>query len=196
VRPRAAALAVAAWLLLGGGFAPSAAEPAATPARIGRYELARRGDVLDVRAPRELRLGAVLAGSGLLLAALALFTGTAGRKGVATGMAVLGIGLAAVGGSALLGSTRWQAGPRELVRERSGGRVDRWRREEIADIEVRRRSRSARDLKETRLRPFEVRPRRPGGSPLPTRFTLESEADARALARELASALGVEVHEN
>jgi hypothetical protein len=184
-----------AWLLLAGAFVSAAAEPAATPARIGRYELARRGEVLDVRAPRELRLGAVLAGSGLLLAALALFAGAAGRKGAAIGIAVLGVGLAAVGGSALLGSTHWRASPRELVRERSGGRVERWARAEIAAIEVRRRGRSVRDLKETRVRPFEVRLRRSDGSSLPTRFTLESESDARALARELASALEVEVHE-
>jgi hypothetical protein len=174
--------------------APSAEPAGAAVSRLGRYELVRRDDRLEIRTPRELRFAAALGGSGLLIAGLSFFVGAGGRRGGAIAMALLGAALAAVGGISLLGSSRWVASPVELVRERGGGRVDRWRHEEIQLVQVRRRPPSAEDLKTGRRRPSEVRVLRLDGSRL-ARFTLATERDARALARELAGVLRVEVSE-
>jgi hypothetical protein len=193
---RVRALPVLFALALGvGALAAAAAEPATSGVtRLGRYELVHRGELLEIRTPRESRLAVVIGGSGFLLAGLALFVGAAGRRGSAIALAVVGVGLAAAGGAALLRSSRWLASPVELVRERGGGRIERWRHAEIALVEVRRRPRGVEDMKETRLRPTEVRVRRQDGSRI-VRFKLDAERDARALARELAGALRVEVRE-
>lgn len=95
-----------------------------------------------------------------------------------------------MGAMAAFGSTRVRASRVELVREGFGGRSERWPRAAIAGVEVARREPSAEDFKRAGARPWEVRLRAPGGGRLPVRFTLASEAEARALARVLADALG------
>jgi len=164
-------------------------------ARIGRYQLTGTADGLEVHVPGDSRLGSALAAGGLLIGGIGLFAGLHGRFGAAAAMIVIGIGIAAVGGTALLGSTSWRASPVLLLRERADGGVDQWPHEAIGWVAISRAVPSAFDFKRTGVRPWEVRVRGPEGTPLPTRFTLESEGDARALARSLAAALDVPLRE-
>jgi hypothetical protein len=130
----------------------------------------------------------VLAGAGQAVRA-------SGRAGVGTGVVLLGLGLAAVGGIAVLAAERWRANETELVRERWGGRTERWPRAEIAAVAIVRRAVSAEDFKRTGIRPWDVTVRGRDGHRLPVRFSVDSHADARALAAILGAALTVEVQE-
>jgi hypothetical protein len=187
----AAALAVAASVPL------AAAEPVENggPTRIGRYELVRASDALEIQSPGDARVSRFVLVGGAALVVLGLLWLSRGRRGSAIALVLVGLGVGGIGLLARADGTRWRASPVELARERSGGRVDRWRRDEIAWVEVRRRAPDAEGLKRTPPRPFEVRLHKSDGSRLPTRFSFAAESEARALARELGAALGVGVRE-
>jgi hypothetical protein len=187
-------------LLLGAAaLGARAAEPAAAggeEARIGRFRVTRIGDGIEISRPRDRTLGLALAAGGGALALLGLGLVAAGTRGAGTGALVLGLGFAAVGGIAAFGSAVWRANRAELVRERIGGRVDRWPHEAIGAVELRQREASAEDFKRVTARPWDVRVRGPDGASLAGRFALESETEARALATALGGALGVPVRED
>jgi hypothetical protein len=194
---RRAALGLVAGALLGAaGAAPAQEATAPGVTHIGRYEVVRGADALVVRLPRDTPIGLGLVAGGLALSALgAALLGS--RRRTAGGLVLLGLGVAGVGGVALVASASWTASRAELLRERSGRRVERWPREAIVAVEVVQRPREAPlDLKSgSPPRRWEVRVRGSDGERLPARFTFEMERDARALARALGAALGVDVRE-
>jgi hypothetical protein len=194
VRAGRAALLVALGLLGLGAAAPGArAEPMAEGEQIGRYHLTRIGTGVELAVPRDRSLGLAVAAAGAALGALGAGLVAAGRRGAGLAALIAGLGLVATGTLAAFGSTRVHASRSELVREGLGGREQRWPSAAIAAIEVRPRERSAEDLKRVRIRPWDVRLRGRDGAPLPVRFALGSESEARALAGVLAEALGLPV---
>ena len=188
----AALLLAAALAAVAGARAPVAA--AADPAEgraIGRYRVTQEGDGIAIAAPRDRRLGVSLAAGGAVLLALGAGLVAAGRRGAGAALALLGIGVAAVGASGALGSTTVRANPSELARTGAGGRIERWPREAIAAVEVRRRPASAADFKRAGAHPWDVRLRAREGGHLPVGLAAGSEAEARALGGALAAALGL-----
>lgn len=185
---RAARLVAIALLALAAAGA-AGAEPVEGES-IGRYRVTQIGDGVELSSPRDRGLGLALAAGGAVLAALGAGLAATGRRGPGVAALAAGIGLVAMGAMAAFGSTRVRASRVELVREGFGGRSERWPRAAIAGVEVARREPSAEDFKRVGARPWEVRLRAAGGGRLPVRFTLASEAEARALARVLADALG------
>lgn len=188
MRAARAALLVAVGLL---AFGPAAAADPTEGEQIGRYRVRRSGDGIEVAVPRDRGIGLALAAGGAALGALGAGLVAAGRRSAGIAVLLAGVGLVALGTLAAFGTTRVRASHAELVREGLGGRAQRWPREAIAAVEVARRGASAEDFKRVAARPWDVRLRAPDGGRLPVRFALESEADARALARALAEALGL-----
>lgn len=191
-RPRAA-LCLGMALALGGVLGASASESVAAATVIGRYRVERSGADIEIARPRDRGLGLLLVAGGLVLAGLGQGLRASGRRGAGTAALVLGLALAAVGAVAVLATERWRANGLELVRERLGGRVERWPQSAIERVEIARRVVSAEDFKRTGIRPWDVTVRGRDGSRLPAQFSLASEAEARALAQALAGALAVEV---
>lgn len=181
-----------AVVLLAFALAPpgAAAEPAETM-RIGGHQVTRTEDGIEVALPSDRRVGLLLAGGGAVLVALGVGLVAAGRRGAGTALLLVGLGFAGLGAASALGATTVRASRVELVRQAVGGRSERWPREAIAAVEVRRRRPSAEDLKRPGARPWLVRLRAREGGYLPVRFTLVGEADARALGEALAGALGL-----
>lgn len=189
--------AARAALLLAVGLAALAAPRAAGAAepgegdRIGRYRVTPADDGIEIAAPRDRAVGLPLAGGGAVLAALGVGLLSAGRRGGGGALLLLGLALAALGGFGAFGAPRVRASRAELVREGVLGRVERWPRDALAGVEVARRAASAEDFKRAGAQPWDVRVRGRDGALLPVRFALRSEADARALGRALAEALGL-----
>lgn len=190
MRPARAAL-LGALGLLALATAGAAGAETVEGEQIGRYRVTRVGDAVELASPRDRSLGLALAAGGAAIAALGAGLVATGRRGPGLAALVAGIGLLAIGTLAAFGSARVRANRVELVRAGFGGRVERWPREAIAGLEVARRDPSAEDFKRAGARPWDVRLRTPEGRRLPVRFTLASEAEARALARVLAEALGL-----
>ena len=189
------ALLVAGGVSLGDPRDASAAEPTSAATTIGRYHVERSGTAIAISRPRDRGLGWLVLAGGLAVAGAGQLVRASGRGGLGTGVVLLGLGLAAVGGIAALAAERWRANETELVRERFGGRTDRWPRAEITGVAIVRRAVSAEDFKRTGMRPWDVTIRGRDGQRLPVRFSVESDADARALAAILGAALSVEVQE-
>jgi hypothetical protein len=189
------ALLVVAGVSLGDPRDASATDPTTGATTIGRYHVERSGTAIEISRPRDRGLGWLLLAGGLVLAGAGQAVRASGRAGVGTGVVLLGLGLAAVGGIAVLAAERWRANETELVRERWGGRTERWPRAEIAAVAIVRRAVSAEDFKRTGIRPWDVTVRGRDGHRLPVRFSVDSHADARTLAAILGAALTVEVQE-
>lgn len=181
--------AIAVVLLALAAPAAAAAEPGEGE-RIGRHQVTRTSDGIEVAMPQDRRVGLALAGGGAVLAALGAGLVAAGRRGAGTAALLVGLGLAGLGAASALGATTVRASRTELVRAGAGGRSERWPAEAIAAVEVRRRAPSAEDFKRTGTRPWDVRLRAGDGGHLPVRFALTREADARALGAVLAETLG------
>jgi hypothetical protein len=188
-----AALLLVAGLALAAPFATlaAAAEPGEDGVRIGRYRLTRAGDAVEIALPADGRVGRVIGIGGVALALVGAGLVASRRVGLGGGLVVLGLGIAALGALGVFGTTTVRASRAELVREGLGGRSERWPRATLEAIEVARRAPSAEDQKRVGMPRWDVRVRGQGGAPLPVRFTLGSEAEARTLAVALANALGL-----
>lgn len=184
------ALGLAAPLTLGlaAPLAAAAADPVAVE-RIGGHRVTQIGDGIEIETPRDRGLALSLLAGGAVLVALGAGLAATGRFGAGTGLLLLGLGVAGAGALGALGGTTVRATRAELVRTGLAGRSDRWPREAIAAVEVRRRAPSADDFKRPGTRPWDVRLRARDGGRLPVSFSFVSEADARALGVALAAAL-------
>jgi hypothetical protein len=192
VRGRRAAFGVVLGLLAAGGpLAAAWAEPVAEGDRIGRYRVTRGGDGIELAVPGDGRVGWPVLAAGVAVFALGAVLAATGRVGIGIAAVLAGLALQAIGAAGLMGSATVRASRTELVREGFGGRTQRWPREAIAAVEVRRRAASAEDFKRPGTHPWDVELRARDGGRLPVRFTLRSEQEARRLARELAGALGL-----
>jgi hypothetical protein len=185
---RAALLLAAALAALAGPLAASAADPAEGE-RIGGHRVTPIGDGIEIETPRDRGLALSLLAGGAVLVALGAGLAAAGRFGAGTGLLLLGLGVAGAGLLGVFGPATVRATRAELVRTGLAGRSERWPREAIAAVEVRRRAPSTDDFKRPGTRPWDVRVRAREGGHLPVRFALASEVDARALGRALAAAL-------
>jgi hypothetical protein len=179
--------------MIGGALDAGATDPTADVSGIGRYRVERIGTTIAISQPRDRGIALTLLAGGLVVAGLGQAVRAGGRIGAGSAVLLLGLGIAAVGGVAMLAAERWRANETELVRERFGGRVERWPRTAIAEVVITRRVASAEDFKRARIRPWDVTVRGPDGRRLPVRFSVESEAAARSLAATLGAALRVEV---
>lgn len=188
-----ASLCLVAVLTVGGALDACAAEPTVETTAIGPYRVERSGTAIEITRPGDRTIGLALLAGGLVVAGIGRGLRGSGRVGAGTAVLLLGLGIAAMGGIAVLATERWRANDTELVRERPGGRVERWPRAALTAVEIRRRAASAEDFKATRIRPWDVTLRSREGGRLPARFSVSSEADARALARQIATALRIEV---
>ena len=188
-----ASLCLVAVLTVGGALDARAAEPTAETTAIGPYRVERTGTAIAISRAGDRTVGLALLAGGLVVAGIGRGLRGSGRVGAGTAVLLLGLGIAAVGGVSVLATERWRANDAELARERPGGRVERWPRAAITAVEIHRRAASADDFKRARIRPWDVTVRSRAGGRLPARFSVSSEADARALARQIATALRIEV---
>ncbi len=189
------AIVTVAALTIAGARDAGATEPTADATAIGRYRVERVGTTVAISRPRDRAIGGMLLAGGFVLAGVGFAVRRGGRTGAGSALMLLGLGLAAVGGAAVLAAERWRANETELVRERLGGRFERWPRTEIEGIAIARRAASADDFKRPQSRPWDVTIRGSDGGRLPVRFAVESAAEARSLAATLGAALGVKVRE-
>lgn len=160
----------------------ASAEP---PSRIGRLRIDSTPSGLVIQSADAGGAARIVVGVGLAIAALGVL------RGRARALSLLGLGVAAVGGAAIVfGGTTWTAGA-DGLRQRtrlSGERVVA--RAEIDRIEIARRA-PLHDSKEPpRPLRFEVRVHARGERDSVARIGVESRAEADALARLLADALG------
>ncbi|RIL03960.1 MAG: hypothetical protein DCC71_14465 [Proteobacteria bacterium] len=177
---------------LGGALAAFAAVSALphaavadTPERIGRLRIRATPDGLVVQAPGPDRIARVVVGVGLAIAAFGVL------RGRARAISLLGLGVAGVGGVALVfGGTTWTAGA-DGLRERtrlSGERLVP--RAEIERLEIARRAPVPDAKSPPRPLLYEVRVFARGEADSAARIAVGSREEADALGRALADALG------
>lgn len=164
---------------------------AATPERIGPYRLAPIDGGIEVRGPDDSRSGGALVAAGLALAVLGVWRlrrDAGQRRNLGTVRVVLGLGIAAVGAFAVLGSGTIWAVTRDGVALRDGARSETIApRAQIDAVEIANVPSEGAAVKNlSSARDWTVRA---GGA----RFAVGSPEEARQLADEIARVLGVAV---
>jgi hypothetical protein len=166
------ATGVAALLALVLFALPAQAEP---PTRIGTYRIEPTPVGFVIRAQEGGLVAKGIVGFGLAVAALGLL---AGRR---LPLILLGLGIAGVGGVALLfGGAKWEASRDGLRGAAQGSRA------QIQSLEIARARPIGSDIKpQARPRLWELRVRGADGTSL-ARFAFEQQPEAQALGAELA----------
>lgn len=164
---------------------------AAAPAAIGPYTIDSSPAGIEVHARDDGRAGSVLLAAGLglaLIGALRARNASNERRNFALARVVMGLGLAGMGGFAMLGSAKtWTASRDGIIERTRGGMEARSERAQIEAVTITRRRDTGADQKnEAGSRPWIVQ----AGSAV---FSVASESDAQQLATALARAIGVEV---